>query len=161
MNTTANAAADQTNREIVFRRVFDAPRELVWQAWTDPAHIGQWWGPKGFGSTNCEVDLRVGGRFRLEMCAPDGKCYRCVGIYREIVAPERPVFESEADETHPCGAGLPPRSVVTVSFAEQDGTTQSTLHTRFENASRRDAADQAGYSTSWGEALQRLAAHLH
>ena len=144
------------NTELSFSRVFDAPRELVWKAWTDPQHIMQWWGPHGFSNSSCESDLRVGGSFRLDMCAPDGNIYPCQGVFREIVEPERIVYDSSADESHPCGAGLPPRSLVTVTFAEQNGKTTLTLHARFESEARRDAANAAGFSSSWGECLVRL-----
>ncbi len=146
--------------EIVITRTFDAPRALVWKAWTDPKHIMQWWGPNGFSNASCESDLRVGGSFHLNMRAPDGNTYPCQGIYREIEEPERIVYDSEADESHPCGAGLPPRSVVTVTFAERVGKTTLTLHTRFENVAHKDAANEAGYSVGWEAALQRLAEHL-
>ncbi len=148
-------SAENTN-ELVITRTFNAPRALVWKAWTEPQHIMQWRGPNGFSNSSCESDLRVGGAFHLDMRAPDGNIYPCVGTYREIVVPERLVYESEADDSHPCGAGLPPRSVVTVTFAEQGGKTTLMLHTRFETEARRDAANAAGYSTSWGESLGRL-----
>ncbi len=147
-----------TGHELVITRTFDAPRALVWKAWTDPAHVMQWWGPNGFSNSSCESELQVGGRFHLNMCAPDGNSYPCKGIYREITEPERIVYDSEADEGHPCGAGLPPRSLVTITFVEHNNKTTLTLHTRFETAARLDAANQAGYSTSWGEALGRLSA---
>lgn len=142
--------------ELTITRTFDAPRALVWEAWTDPKHIMQWWGPQGFSNAACEADLRVGGRFRLEMCAPDGNMYPCVGIYREIVAPERIVYESTADDGHPCGAGLPPRSVVTLTLTERDGKTTLTLHTRFESPERKEAAAAARFVISWQEGLERL-----
>ena len=145
-----------TGHELVITRIFNAPRALVWQAWTDPKHVMQWWGPNGFSNSSCESEMQVGGRFLLNMCAPDGNSYPCKGIYREIKEPERIVYDSEADESHPCGAGLPPRSLVTITFAEHGNKTTLTLHTRFETAARLDAANQAGYCISWGEALGRL-----
>ena len=148
-------------RELSITHTFDAPRALVWKAWTDPEHIMQWWGPKGFSNASCNVDLRIGGAFRLHMCAPDGNTYPCKGIYREIVEPERIVYDSEADESHPCGAGLPPRAVVTISLTEHQGRTTLTLHTRFGTSERLEAANQAGYSMSWGQALERLAGQLN
>jgi uncharacterized protein YndB with AHSA1/START domain len=152
---------DPSGSEVVITRTFDAPRELVWQAWTDPKHIMQWWGPAGFNNERCESDLRIGGRFQLEMRAPDGNVYPCVGTFREIVAPERIVYEGEAAEGHPCGAGIPPRAVVTISFAEQQGKTRLTLHTRFASTERKEAAAAARFVVSWEEALGRLAGHLH
>lgn len=147
--------------EIVLSRTFNAPRALVWKAWTDPQHIMQWWGPKGFNNSSCASDLRVGGTFHLNMCGPDGNTYPCKGIFREIVEPERLVYDSEANEGHPCGAGLPPRSLVTITLTERNNQTTLTLHTRFESVARKEAANAAGYSVSWGEALERLAQHIN
>jgi uncharacterized protein YndB with AHSA1/START domain len=144
------------NAELLITRTFDAPRALVWRAWTDPEHVKQWWGPQGFHNETCAADLRVGGNFRLEMRAPDGNVYPCVGTFREIVEPERIVYEGEAAEGHPCGAGIPPHATVTVSFAEQDGKTRLTLHTRFASAERKQAAADARFVVSWNEALDRL-----
>lgn len=108
----------------------------------------------------CELDFRVGGRFHLNMCAPDGTAYPCQGVYREIAAPERIVHDSTADDKNPCGCGLPPRSVVTVTFATLGNKTELTLHTRFASAERREAANQAGYHKGWTECLERLASAL-
>lgn len=143
--------------ELTITRTFDAPRALVWQAWTDPEHVKKWWGPQGFNNESCAADLRVGGNFSLAMRAPDGNVYPCVGTFREIVELERIVYEGEATEGHPCGAGIPPRATVTVSFAEQDGKTRLTLHTRFASSERKQAAKEARFVVSWEEALDRLA----
>lgn len=148
---------DPTDSEVVITRTFDAPRRLVWQAWTDPQHIMRWWGPAGFNNETCESDLRVGGRFRLEMRAPDGNVYPCIGTFREIVEHERIVYDGEAAEGHPCGAGIPPRAVVTISFADTQGKTHLTLHTRFASTERKQAAAAARFVVSWEEALERLA----
>ena len=83
------AQANSTSREpdertIVITRVFDAPRDLVFKAWTDPKHVAQWWGPQGFTNPLCEMDLRVGGVFRVHMRGPDGVTYPCKGVYREV-----------------------------------------------------------------------------
>lgn len=146
--------------ELTITHTFDAPRTLVWQAWTDPQHIMQWWGPQGFTNETCVSDLKVGGRFHLEMRAPDGNVYPCIGIFREIVKHERIVYDGEAAEGHPCGAGIPPRAVVTVSFSEQNGNTRLTLHTRFASVGHKEAATAARFVISWEEAMARLAAHI-
>lgn len=153
--------SDPSVREVVITRTFDAPRALVWQAWTDPKHVMQWWGPAGFNNESCVSDLRVGGRFQLEMRAPDGKVYPCIGTFREIVVHERIVYDGEAAEGHPCGAGIPPRAVVTVSFASLEGKTQLTLHTRFASAERKQAAAEARFVVSWEEAMGRLGNFLN
>lgn len=147
--------------DLVITRLFAAPRDLVWQTWTDPQHIMKWWGPKGYSNSSCELELTVGGEFSLSMSAPDGKTYPCKGIYREIKEPERIVYDSIADESNPCGAGLPPRSIVTITFTEHGDKTKLVIHTRFESVERRAATLQAGYSIGWGESLERLAAILN
>lgn len=151
-----DSAVTGTDREIVISRVLNAPRALVWRAWTDPKHIMQWWGPAGFINETCESDLQVGGRFRLEMRAPDGNVYPCIGTFREIVEHERIVYDGEAAEGHPCGAGIPPRAVVTITFAEHEDKTRLTLHTRFASPERKQAAADARFVISWKEAMQRL-----
>ena len=75
--------------DLVITRVFDAPRELVWKAWTDPRFVMKWWGPKGFTSPSCKIDFRVGGQYLYCMKAPDGQEYWSGGEYMEINAPEK------------------------------------------------------------------------
>jgi uncharacterized protein YndB with AHSA1/START domain len=77
---------------MVVTRVFDAPRELVWKAWTDPKYVMQWWGPQGFTATFCKIDFREGGKFLCCMRAPDGKEYWNGGEYHQIVLHEKVVF---------------------------------------------------------------------
>jgi uncharacterized protein YndB with AHSA1/START domain len=148
------------DRVIIVRRLFAAPRTLVFQTWTDPQHLARWWGPAGFESTVLEMDVRPGGVFRLEMRGPNGNVYPCQGTYREIVEPERIVFAGPEDCGHACGAGLPPRAVVTVTFDDVDGKTLLTIHTRFASESDRDAAAQAGYQPGWESCLERLSDEL-
>ena len=84
-------AERQTNllQNLVITRIFDAPRELVWKAWTDPRLVMRWWGPVGFTSPSCQIDLRVGGRYLFCMRAPDGQQFWSGGEYTEIIAPEK------------------------------------------------------------------------
>jgi uncharacterized protein YndB with AHSA1/START domain len=145
---------------IVISRVVDAPRELVFEAFTDPKHLSQFWGPKWTTAPRCEVDLRVGGKFRVEMRGPDGATYPCTGVYREIDPPERLVYAGTAEDDNPCGGGLPPRSLVTMTFAEQGGKTKITIHTRLGSYADREAAIAGGFSTGWNDALDRLEALL-
>ena len=81
----------QTNllQNLVITRNFDAPRELVWKAWTDPGLVVKWWGPKDFTSPSCKIDLRVGGQYFFCMRAPDGQEYWSGGEYTEIIPPEK------------------------------------------------------------------------
>ena len=84
-------------REVVITRVFDAPRALVFKAWTDPKHIARWWGPMGFTNPICELDARVGGAWRIVMRSPTGIEYPCGGVYREIVRPRAARFHQYCD----------------------------------------------------------------
>jgi len=152
--------AHPSDHEIVISRLFDAPRELVFKAWTEPRHILAWWGPKGFVNTECSVDLRVGGKFRLLMDGPDGNSYPCHGTYQEIIVPERISYMGEADDRHACGAGIPPRALVTVNFDDEDGKTKLTINTRLSSAAAKQAAAEGGYIPGWNGSLERLADHL-
>jgi uncharacterized protein YndB with AHSA1/START domain len=76
-------------REFLISRVFDASRDLVWKAWTDPKHMARWWGPKAFTNPVCEMDVRPGGAHRIVMRGADGVEYPLKGVYREVAAPER------------------------------------------------------------------------
>jgi uncharacterized protein (TIGR02246 family) len=160
MDTTLEATADALDAELIVTRILDAPRALVWRAWTEPEHVARWWGPRGFESSGCQVDLRVGGSFRLGIRGPDGVVHPCVGVFREIVPLERLVLDGEPDDRHGCGAGLPPRARVTVTFQDVGAKTKLTLHTRFASADSRRTAAEAGYFEGWTECQDRLAAYL-
>src|SRR5579862_776151 len=100
MPKTSKVPKDFTGREYTISRVFDAPRELVWKAWTDPKQMAKWWGPKVMKTPVCEMDVRLGGAYRIVMRAPDGIDYPVKGIFREIKPPERLVFTMDCSE-HP------------------------------------------------------------
>src|ERR1700733_2730137 len=80
--------------EVTITRVFDAPRDLVFAAWTDAKHLAKWWGPHHFTNPVCELDVRVGGAIRIDMRGPQGTVYPMTGVFHEIVPPERLVFTS-------------------------------------------------------------------
>ena len=82
----------ESDREIVVTRVLDAPRELAWQAMTDPRHVAQWWGPRGFTTTIGQMDVRPGGVWTHVMHGPDGTDYPNQSVFKEVVYPERIVF---------------------------------------------------------------------
>src|SRR5690242_1348376 len=88
-NDRPNGAMAGATQELVITRVFEAPRALVWQVWTEPRHVAQWWGPHGFTNPVCELDPRPGGALRIDMAGPDGVVSPCTGIFHEVVAPER------------------------------------------------------------------------
>ena len=155
---TANTDAKQPlERELTLTRVFAAPRALVFQAWTDPKHVAQWWGPEGFTNPVCEVDARVGGSLRIVMRAPDGTEYPMIGVFREVVAPERLVFTNTPVDAQgkPLMDGL-----TTVTFAEHDGGTKLTVHTRAAGLAPQAARMLEGMEAGWGQTLDRLVAYV-
>jgi uncharacterized protein YndB with AHSA1/START domain len=151
-NRTSGAAASN-EREIVITRLFDAPPEVVFEAWTNPEQMAQWWGPEGFTNPVCELDVRVGGDWRMVMRAPDGAMYLCRGVYLEIVVPERLVFTNIAvdDEGTPVLDCL-----TTVMFEEEAGTTRLTLRTRAVALVPGAVEKLAGMDTGWSKSLDRL-----
>jgi uncharacterized protein YndB with AHSA1/START domain len=142
---------------IVLHRVLEAPRELVFEMFTRPEHLAQFWGPKAMRNAACAVDLRVGGAFRVEVQGPDGTVYPATGVYREIVPPERIVYAATTTDDNPCGAGLPPRSIVTISFADLGGKTSLTVHARLQSRADVEAAIDGGFNQGWTDSFDRLA----
>jgi uncharacterized protein YndB with AHSA1/START domain len=142
--------------DLVLTRIIDAPRELVFQAWTDPQHLAQWWGPQHFTNPVCEVDLRPGGAMRIDMRGPDGVIYPMKSVFREVVAPERLVFTSNAVED---AAGNPQlEGLATVTFAEHEGKTKLTVRVTILKATPAAADALAGMDAGWNQSLDRLAA---
>src|SRR5262245_6357165 len=86
------------DREISIERVFDAPRDLVFDVWTDPKHVGQWWGPKGFATTTFSMDVKPGGVWRFVMHGPDGRDYENKVTYIKVERPARLVYKHGGDE---------------------------------------------------------------
>jgi uncharacterized protein YndB with AHSA1/START domain len=141
-------------REITITRIFDAPRELVFKAWTDPKQMAQWWGPHGFTNPVCELDVRPGGAIRIHMRGPDGVVYPMTGTFREIAAPERLVFTAIAEDQ----AGNPLLEAHTaVSFEEQGGKTKVTLHARAVGIAPIATQMLEGMQAGWTQSLERLA----
>ena len=154
---TAYADLARGDAEIVIRRTLNAPRPLVFQMFTEPRHLAQFWGPKVTHVSVCAVDLRVGGAFRVDMRDEGGTVYSCTGTYREIVPPERIVYDATTADDNPCGGGLPPRSVVTITFAAEGGKTNLTIRAQLQSGADREAAIAGGFSMGWNDSLDRLA----
>jgi uncharacterized protein YndB with AHSA1/START domain len=142
---------------IVLERIVDAPPALVFQCWTDPAHMARWWGPRGFTNPVCDVDVRIGGAWRIVMRAPDGTEYPCHGVYQEIVAAERLVFTNIATDAEgkPVLDGL-----TTVTFEEVNGRTRMTISTGAIALVDYAVAYLEGMQTGWTQSLERLDAEL-
>lgn len=150
-------ATEPAQQELVMTRIFDAPREVVFKAWTDPERLKLWWGPTGFTNPVCELDVRPGGAIRIHMRAPNGIVYPMTGVYREIVEPERLVFSSSAldDKGNPLFEILN-----TVTFAEHGGKTKLTVHAKVMMATPAGAPHLAGMEMGWSLTLDRLAEYV-
>jgi uncharacterized protein YndB with AHSA1/START domain len=146
-----NDMITKSDREIVATRVFDAPRDLVWQVWTDPEHITHWWGPNGFTTTIHEMDVEPGGAWRFIMHGPDGVDYRNEIIYVEVKKPERLVYD------HVSG----PKFHVIVTFDEESGKTKLTMRMVFDTAAERDqTVEKFNAVEGLSETLGRLKEYL-
>ena len=166
----SNPTTDAEEPVFEIARTFDAPRELVWKAWTDPERLAQWWGPKGFTMLASKMDLRPGGIYHYGMRAPAGQEMWGTFTYREIDPPQRLVFVvsfSDQDANvvrHPMSASWPLEVLNTLTFSEHEGTTTLTLvggpinATDDERETFRDARTsmQQGFKGTFDQ----LAAHL-
>ena len=150
----AAAATDAQVPELLIRRVFDAPRSLVFAAWTESEHLKHWEGaPVGFTVTTEESDIRPGGRFRVCMRAPDGVDHWLQGVYTEVVPPERLAFT----HTWLRRDGTPGvETLVTITFVARGSKTELTLRqTGFDSV-----ASHAGHTHGWNSTFDRLAGYL-
>ena len=141
-------------QEVTISRVFDAPRDLVWRAWTEPEQLAQWWGPAGWSNPleRIRMDVRPGGAFRVTgVSAEDGTEMTTQGVYREVVEPERLVLEEPAEDAWHEGA------VSTATFTDLgDGRTEIVLQATIHTTDEMRGAAEAGMAGS----LDRLAEHL-
>ncbi|MFZ0820220.1 MAG: SRPBCC family protein [Candidatus Acidiferrales bacterium] len=152
----SSSAAQPGPREIVITRIFDAPRDLVFEAWTNPKHVAQWWGPKGFTTTIQEMDVRPGGVWRLVMHGPDGADYKNKMVVIEVAKPERLVYKHT-----PEGAAESENFEVTINFIASGGKTEVTMRMLFPSAeARENVAKKYGAIDGINQTLDRLAQHL-
>jgi uncharacterized protein YndB with AHSA1/START domain len=146
-----------SDREIVITRVYDAPREAVWDAWTDPQQVAQWWGPKGFTTTIHEMEFRPGGTWRLTMHGPDGTDYPNQSTFLEVVKPERIVYSHGGGSKGKPGAQFE----ATWTFEAQEAKTKLTLRMVFATAAARDLVVKTYNAIEGGnQTLGRLAEKL-
>jgi len=149
---------------MVVTRVFDAPRELVWKAWTDPKYVMQWWGPKGCTAPFCEMDFRVGGKFLICMRTPDGQEGWNGGEYHEIVLHEKIVSsmyfaDSKGNRIDPAQLGIQHEAVegaYDVTIFEDLGNGQTKL--TFTGNETMKNAIESGQLEGWNEILDKVAA---
>jgi uncharacterized protein YndB with AHSA1/START domain len=155
-------AVDTGKHEIIITREFNAPRDLVWEAWTDPEHIEQWWGPKGFSTEVDELDLKESGKWRYVMIGQDGKRYPSEGVFKEVVKPERITSTDEFGEDfeNPASLDLPQGIVVTTLFEELGDKTKLTLRIMHRTAEDKKKHQDMGVIEGWYSTLDCLEEHL-
>jgi uncharacterized protein YndB with AHSA1/START domain len=139
---------------IVMRRTFDAPRDVVWAALTDPKHVAKWYGGHGFENPVCEMDVRPGGRWRHVMRTPDGVDHEMEFVFVEVVRPERLVWRN-ADHGKRSENGYRD-NIMTVTLEEAGRQTRWKLVTRFTSIANRDLAVRIGFTTVLGEGTEKF-----
>lgn len=159
-NLATNKTSKSAERTFVMERIFNAPRELVFQAYSDCQHLIHWWGPNGWTLPICEMDFRAGGSWFYCMRGPNGEDACGKAFYLEIVAPERIVYRDTFVDT----AGNPledmPELMNTVIFEEVDGKTKLISQTEFASAADLKAVLDMGMTEGFTETLDRLEAYL-
>jgi uncharacterized protein YndB with AHSA1/START domain len=149
--------SDTADREMVITRTVNAPRELVFDAFTDPSNIGQWWGPNGFTTTVYEMDVRPGGVWRYMMHGPDGTDYPNKVVYIDVVRPERLVYHHGSDGDV---ANDPHSFHVTITFVVVGGKTAVTMRAVFATAEQFAEVKKFGAVEGGEQNLARLEAYL-
>ncbi len=157
LKISPSATASPERYELSLTRVFDAPRALVFRAWTDPKHVAQWWGPRGFTNPVCEVDARPGGQMRIHMRGPDGTIYPMTAVFKEIIEPERIVFQTAALDAN--GKAMF-EVLTTVTLTEQGSKTKLTLTAKVLTMTAVAPQYLAGMEAGWTQSLERLAEHV-
>lgn len=152
-NTRRAKVTTPAEREIVIERVFDAPRTLVFEAWTKADHVAHWWDPSGTPLAVCEIDLRPNGAFRFVNAGPDGAKYPFTGFYREITPPARLVIGGPSP-------GSNGESVCTLVFSEHDGKTTLTMTFMCQSKADRDALLQMRVDVGTAQTLDNLDEYL-
>ena len=115
-----------SDRELSISRLLNAPRELVWEVWTNPEHIQHWWGPAGFKNSISKMEVRTNGIWEFIMHGPDGTDYKNKHVFKEVIKPEKLVLEHVSA----------PKFLMTVTFEEQGNKTLVNIHSLFESAAQ-------------------------
>jgi len=144
---------ESQNKELTLTRIFDAPLDMVYKAWTARDQLAIWWGPKGFTNPVCEIDLRTGGEIRIHMKAPDGTVYPMNGRFMEIEANKRLVFMSAALDANDQPLFEIKNEVI---FESEGNKTKITLHFTVSNVRPEAAPYLAGMEMGWNMSLDKL-----
>jgi len=151
----ATAMQSPIVKELTLTRIFNAPRKVVFKAWTDRDQFAEWWGPKYFTNPVCEIDVRVGGQIKVDMTQNNGQVYPMGGEFREIDEPNRLVFTTTTgfDAT-----GKPMlENLNTITFEDMDGKTKLTLHVKVLHATPEMDGALSGMEMGWSQTLDKLA----
>lgn len=154
-------------RELVLMRIFDAPREKVFDAFADAKTLAKWWGPTSITNPVCEMDFREGGARRIVMRAPSGEDYPITGVFTEIVPNERivmvdnvsehsPDWHAMVNKHRPGAIGNLPELLWSITFEDHGTQTKITIHYHFDAAHDRDALVKIGMVEGWTESLEKL-----
>jgi uncharacterized protein YndB with AHSA1/START domain len=154
MNLEPDLETQSPQRELVISRIFDAPRALVFKAWTEPQHLIRWWGPVGYSTPVCEMDPHPGTGYRFRMRSPEGIEIQWYGVCRELVEPERIVWTCTIEGAD--GTRISSETLLTVTLEDHQGRTKLTLH----QATFDSIVNQEAHQNGWNSALERLAEHL-
>ena len=160
--TLANEPADQWQAEFTLTRVFAAPRDPVFRIWTDSKYVALWWGVDGATNPVCELDVRPGGRWRIDMRTAGGTVYPNGGVYLEIIENRRLVYTDVSDPQSPAWQGSPPGDRLnTVTFEDAGDATRVTLRVQFKSVADRDLFLGRGVKDGIAQSLDRLERVLH
>lgn len=158
---TSTALPIEDSRTLVIQRKLKAPRALVWKMFSDPYHLAQWWGPKGYSNRVEELDFRTGGSWRHVMIAPDGKELPTDNIILEVKEPERIVYRNAPADPKIFGDNPPPAFTKTVTFEiTDDGSTLLTLIASFDTDEQKQAIVRRGFALGTNESFDKLEYHL-
>jgi uncharacterized protein YndB with AHSA1/START domain len=153
-------APQEDSRTLVITRMLKAPRALVWKMFSDPYHLAQWWGPKGYTNRIEELDFRTGGSWRHVMIARDGKELPTDNIILEVKEPELIVYRNAPADPKIFGSNPPPGFTKTLTFETVEDGTLLTLVCSFDTAEHKDAVTRRGFSIGTNESFDKLEAHL-
>lgn len=145
--------ADQKDRTLTMRRTFDAPIQLVWDAWTQPEHIARWWGPQGMETNVLEHDFRVGGRWKYTMKMPNGSDFISEGMYSEIIHLQKIVTTADFK---PMTEGV----ILSASFEEAGDKTQFVFEVIHDTVEYKALQEKMGFEKGWGSTFDRLSSFL-
>lgn len=142
--------------EMIFRRRLNAPVELVYRMWTEAEHIGVWWTPYGFTSKVRRLEACKGGRLAIDLKSPEGDVYPCRGFYLDLEKPGSVVLQGDETIENPCGAGLPPHTVLHISLLDSDHQTDLRMQVRFPSGTAMEAAREHGFVQGWESVLKTM-----